>query len=385
MYPKAIFLFEEKQLQKLLARKANENDLGYVKRLYSVKSLCADSLYQIVFKPLDIYLKNTKTLYLSPTGLLNRVAFDAVIYGNQKILSDKYNIFYTSSTSAITDKTGLYQKDIKNVALFGGIEYDIEPEKMLTNASVFNKGSDPAGFENPQGLRGLDGLTRNVSWTYLPGSLKETKEINDVLKKKNVSVKLYKEEFGSEEQFKDLENDAPSILHVSTHGFYFGDDKKSMEYKNMIDTDVKFAHSDKPLLRSGFILAGGNAAFQGKTIPEGVEDGVLTALEISRLNFFNTKLTVLSACQTGLGDVKGSEGVYGLQRAFKMAGVEYLLFSLWEVPDYQTRELMTNFYQNWFTGMEIRVAFKKAQDQLKTKYAKVDGAAFAWAAFVLMR
>lgn len=91
------------------------------------------------------------------------------------------------------------------------------------------------------------------------------------------------------------------------------------------------------------------------------------------------------ACQTGLGDVKGSEGVYGLQRAFKMAGVDYLLFSLWEVPDYQTRELMVNFYKNWFSGMEIRAAFKKAQNQLKTKYANVEGAAFAWAAFVLMK
>jgi len=153
----------------------------------------------------------------------------------------------------------------------------------------------------------------------------------------------------------------------------------------MIDDKVKFAHSKNPLLRSGFILAGGNAAFQGKNIPDGVEDGVLTAAEISHLNLFNTKLVVLSACQTGLGDVKGSEGVYGLQRSFKMAGVDYLLFSLWEVPDYQTTELMTNFYKNWFSGLEIRAAFKKAQNHLKTKYAKVEGAAFAWAAFVLMK
>ena len=93
----------------------------------------------------------------------------------------------------------------------------------------------------------------------------------------------------------------------------------------------------------------------------------------------------MSAWQTGLGDVKGSEGVYGLQRAFKMAGVEYLLFSLWEVPDYQTKELMTKFYKNWFSGMEIREAFKEAQLYLKNKYAKMEGSAFAWAAFVLTR
>ncbi len=393
VYPKAVFLFEEKQLQKLLERSKNEDDFNYVRKLYSYNSRQSNRLYQLVFKPVEQYLKDTKTIYMSPSGLLNRIAFDALNSDSLKILSDKYNIFYTSSTATSINKDKLLSTDIENVALFGGIEYSIEPNKMRTNAHVSKEkivpeSSMPIEPSSPANSleRGmLDGLTRNVSWSYLSGSLKETEEIVDIVKRKRIGVKLYKEEQGSEEQFKALENDAPSIIHVSTHGFYFGNDKKSMEYKNMIDKKVEFAHSDNPLLRSGFILAGGNAAFQAKTIPEGVEDGILTAAEISSLNFFNTKLAVLSACQTGLGDVKGSEGVYGLQRAFKMAGVEYLLFSLWEVPDYQTRELMTNFYQNWFTGIEIRVAFKKAQDQLKTKYAKVDGAAFAWAAFVLMR
>ena len=94
---------------------------------------------------------------------------------------------------------------------------------------------------------------------------------------------------------------------------------------------------------------------------------------------------MLSACQTGLGDVKGSEGVYGLQRAFKMAGVDYLLFSLWEVPDEATKELMIKFYEFWFSGLEIRDAFKKTQNYLKEKYKDIPGSAFAWAAFVLMK
>ncbi|RLD79779.1 MAG: hypothetical protein DRJ10_08310, partial [Bacteroidetes bacterium] len=350
IYPKAVFLFEETQLQKLLEREEGGDDFNYVKRLYSSSSAQSDSLYNLVFKPIEKYLTGTKTMYVSPTGLLNRIAFDALTSDSTTILSDKYNIYYTSTTAANIKQTGLFQKDIENAVLFGGIEYDIDPDKMRENAHVSKEKIvpessvliEPSRPTNSLNRGMLDGLTRNVSWNYLEGSLKETEEIQDVIQKENVNVTLYKEELGSEELFKALENDAPSILHVSTHGFYFGDDKKSNEYKDMIDKDVKFAHSDKPLLRSGFILAGGNAAFQGKTIPKGVEDGVLTALEISRLNFFNTKLAVLSACQTGLGDVKGSEGVYGLQRAFKMAGVEYLLFSLWEVPDYQTRELMTN-------------------------------------------
>ena len=203
------------------------------------------------------------------------------------------------------------------------------------------------------------------------------------MKNENIQAELFTEKAGSEEQFKTIEYSSPSIIHVSTHGFYFAD--KQDQLKNLPSDFDKFARHENPLLRSGFILAGGNTAFQGKEIPEGTDDGVLTAYEISNLNFFNTDLVVLSACQTGLGDVKGNEGVYGLQRAFKMAGVEYLLLSLWEVPDIQTQELMSFFYKNWFSGMDITDAFKTAQNDLKTKYAGIEGSAFAWAAFVLIR
>ena len=385
-YPKAIYLFNEEQLQTLLKRELNESDYGFVKRLYSHSSMQSDSLYNLVFKPVESSLKGIKTIHVSPVGLLNRIAFDALTCDSSSILSDKYNIYYTSSTATILNKSGLNKEDISSTALFGGIEYSLSVEEMTKIASKYKtRRSALVNMQDLSSMRTIDTLTRGVNWSYLPGSLEETEEIEGILKKNAVEVTLYKDEQGSEEQFKELELNAPSILHVSTHGFYFGDDKKSEMYKDMIDKEVRFAHSYDPLLRSGFILAGGNSAFQGDKIPDDVEDGVLTALEISRLNFFNTKLAVLSACQTGLGDVYGNEGVYGLQRSFKMAGVDYLLFSLWEVPDYQTRQLMANFYQNWFSGMEIREAFKMAQEYLKKEYAGEEGAAFAWSAFVLMK
>ena len=304
----------------------------------------SDSLYNLVFKPVESSLKGIKTIHVSPVGLLNRIAFDALTCDSSSILSDKYNIYYTSSTATILNKSGLNKEDISSTALFGGIEYSLSVEEMTKIASKYKtRRSALVNMQDLSSMRTIDTLTRGVNWSYLPGSLEETEEIEGILKKNAVEVTLYKDEQGSEEQFKELELNAPSILHVSTHGFYFGDDKKSEMYKDMIDKEVRFAHSYDPLLRSGFILAGGNSAFQGDKIPDDVEDGVLTALEISRLNFFNTKLAVLSACQTGLGDVYGNEGVYGLQRSFKMAGVDYLLFSLWEVPDYQTRQLWPTF------------------------------------------
>jgi len=139
---------------------------------------------------------------------------------------------------------------------------------------------------------------------------------------------------------------------------------------------------ENPLLRSGLIMSGANNQWLAKEyiMQDGVEDGILTADEISRLNLINTKLVVLSACETGLGDVKNSEGVFGLQRAFKLAGVESLIMSLWKVPDDATAELMTNFYQQWLSGQTKQNAFKTAQQKVREKYKSP----YYWAAFVMM-
>ena len=136
-------------------------------------------------------------------------------------------------------------------------------------------------------------------------------------------------------------------------------------------------------MRSGLLFAGANHTWNGNIV-EDIEDGTLSAYEVSQMNLFGCKLVVLSACQTGLGDVNGSEGVYGLQRGFKMSGVDFMIYSLWEVPDMQTQELMSDFYTYWFSGLNIRQAFKKAQTDMKNKYKNVKGAAYAWAAFVLI-
>ena len=134
------------------------------------------------------------------------------------------------------------------------------------------------------------------------------------------------------------------------------------------------------LLRSGLIFSGANYAWQNGSNPYEEEDGVLTALEISNLDLSNTDLVVLSACETGLGDIEGSEGVYGLQRAFKMAGVDLIMMSLWEVPDKETSEFMNVFYTNWLSGQEVRTAFRNAQLEMSTIYKDHPE---KWAAFVL--
>ncbi|MBC7587179.1 MAG: CHAT domain-containing protein, partial [Chitinophagaceae bacterium] len=109
------------------------------------------------------------------------------------------------------------------------------------------------------------------------------------------------------------------------------------------------------------------------------EDGIATAYEIAQLNLSNTQLVVLSACETALGDLQGTEGVFGLQRAFKIAGVKNLIVSLWQVPDKETAELMTIFYGKLLTGITVREAFYKTQKEMRSKYAP-----YSWAAFVLI-
>ena len=155
--------------------------------------------------------------------------------------------------------------------------------------------------------------------------------------------------------------------------------EKKEKFVNMTEKFLSNFNAEEALMRSGLLFAGANNVWKGNLPEIGMEDGILTAHEVSKMDLSNTKLVVLSACETGLGEIKGSEGVYGLQRAFKIAGVDYIIMSLWQIPDKQTVELMSQFYTNWLGGMEIREAFSTAQATMSEKYDP-----FYWAAFVLV-
>ncbi len=385
--PKAVFLFEEKQLNSITKRNTEMSEYEYIKKLYDPKSSKADSLYKLLWQPLELHLTDIKTVYLSPARLLNTISFAAVPMDSAHIVSDSYRLIYTGSTAEVLNHSSFKTDDIERAVLFGGLEYEIEPTELkhLSDAFYRSVGKEHDANDGIAPPVFVPLKTRGVTWAYLPGSLEETQKIQKIFSKNKIETILYTAKEGTEECFKALENQPPTVLHVSSHGFYFGADSKSEQYKLLINKDVSFAYSDNPLRRSGFVLSGGHNAFNGNELPLGVEDGVLTAEEVSQLNLFKTKLVVLSACQTGLGETAEHDGIYGLRRAFKTAGVEYLIFSLWEVPDKQTEELMTDFYNLWNEGRDIRDAFIAAQENLKIKYAHVPGSAFAWAAFVLMR
>ena len=315
-------------------------------------------------------------IYFAPSGILNQVAFAAIPWDSNTLLSDRYKLQQVSSTAMLLKETKVTPTTAISVALFGGIQYTLTEQEMAAAAS-----RQKSVKENIS--RSLTNITRRGdAWNYLPGTLAEVKAIATAATQKKIKTTLYAGIEATEEVFKNNSGQtSPGIIHVASHGFFFPDPQKEIK-SNTGDEQQIFRSSDNPLNRSGIILAGANRAWNGETLPEGMEDGILTAYEAGNLYFGKTQLVVLSACETGLGDIKGSEGVFGLQRSFKMAGVEYLLMSLWKVPDAETAEFMQFFYTTLFSGKTIPVSFHATQEYMKKKYPKNP---YKWAAFVLLR
>jgi CHAT domain-containing protein len=382
--PEMIPLFEEKQLAALIERQPDEvkDDYSYIRRLYKPESWAqstSNRISQLIWQPTEKYLSGVKTVYYSPSGLLHKISFSAIPLNDSLLLSDKYNLVALSTTKNILNKTEK-KIDVNTVSatIYGGIKYDVPlPEIKIVADNSFSP-------KKPS-LRSLlpDSLLRGISWQYLRGTLTEANKIDSLFlqKSKSKNIRLITDTSATEESFKALSgNNSPNILHIATHGFYFPEPKE--EKRNLSNIgEVQFVKSGNPLFRSGIMLAGGNRVWNEELQNSTRDDGVLTAYEISQLYFPNTHLVVLSACETGLGQVKGSEGVFGLQRALKMAQVDYIILSLWTVPDKQTQELMTLFYGNYLSGKPIIESFKTAQNDMKTKYKNEP---FVWAAFVLI-
>jgi len=380
-YPHMIELFEEKQLQTLLVNEV-ASDEGFISDLYATRGVGVvnagqtfkgDSLYQLIWQPLDSLLENVQAVYFSPSGLLHQIAFTALPY-QQGLLSERFNLHQLSSTRLLAVDAS--ENAITSAVVYGGIDYDTEPAILESNAA---QSSTLMASLLPELSRGK---SRGTSWQFLPGTTTESEKVYKLLNANDIHTAHLQADQAQEETFKALgKAKSPGIIHVASHGFFFADiDKKQPEENELFTGEDTYRLAEDPLLRSGLLFAGANHVWEGGSPLPGVEDGILTAYEVAQLNLSNTELVVLSACETGLGDVQGSEGVYGLQRAFKMAGAKNLIMSLWKVPDAQTVELMEKFYTYWLEeDQPIRDAFRQAQQEMKDKYDP-----YYWAAFVLV-
>jgi CHAT domain-containing protein/tetratricopeptide (TPR) repeat protein len=210
----------------------------------------------------------------------------------------------------------------------------------------------------------------------LPGTKVEVDNIAKVLKGSGYQINQFIQKNATEANLKSMK--ASSVIHIATHGYFLKDVESS---GSAFGVHLENAN-DNPLLRSGLLLAGAASTVSGKRMPnlESNDNGILTAYEAMNLNLEATDMIVVSACETGLGDVKSGEGVYGLQRAFLVAGADAIIMSLWKVDDAATQQLMSNFYTNWLKLGNKQKAFKQAQLQLMTKYKDP----YYWGAFVMM-
>jgi CHAT domain-containing protein len=216
-------------------------------------------------------------------------------------------------------------------------------------------------------------------WRYLPGTRAEAEAVSTLLSSSNITNTLYTGAAGNEESFKSLSGQAPSILHIATHGFYLQETDFQSSVSTGVDIRGHLQTQKSALKRSGLIMSGANPAWtEGRILPN-VEDGILTAEEISQLDLRNTSLVIVSACDSGLGEIN-NDGVEGLQRAFKVAGVNSLVVTLWKVDDSATELMMKEFYKNLTNGSSRRKAFDLARSAVKSKYPEP----FYWAPFVMI-
>jgi tetratricopeptide (TPR) repeat protein len=376
--------------------------LGSEQEIVSISAASGFSeLYKLIWEPLDSLMEGVKTVYYSPTGYLNNISFAVLCgKGTEEIVAstDKRrgsitkNITKTRNCVYLADRFTLHQlsttrylaeglKDSKpdnSILVFGGVNYDLIPTSKDSVAE--------AGSEDFTMIENISRSSANQNkMEYLHGTKIESENLQKILSKKKWKVKAYTEVNASENNFKsELNNKTSSVIHIATHGFAFPEpeEKKKSQFE---ENNRPYRDSDNPMARCGLLLAGANNSWLGNAdtmLTKSGEDGILSALEVSQLNLRKTKLVVLSACETGLGKIEGSEGTFGLKRGFKLAGVEQIIVSLWSVPDKETMELMTLFYNDLSVTLNPVTSFEKAQKEMRKKYPTEPE---KWAGFVLVR
>lgn len=376
-YPQMVRLFEEKDL--LSMRQG---------ALYNTPAAS-----RLVWGGLQPYMEGCENVYFAPVGLLHQIAIESLPgleEGDDRILT-KYNFYRLTSTRELALQADNTSE--RSAVVYGGIVYDMaievkEPEpqeERVATKKIKVKKSLPREAKTRAGIK------------YLEGTRVEVENITNTLTDKEYAIEMVTGEEATEESFKMLSGKNRGIVHVATHGFYWQKDEaddmarmnRSLTFMAQGEEGMPVNMEDKALTRSGLFMAGAAHTLAGKDVPEGLDDGILTAAEIARLNLRATDLVVLSACQTGMGEISG-DGVFGLQRGFKKAGVRSILMSLWDVDDAATEMLMSEFYRHYSAGETKQQSLLGAQKAVREFEGEAGGRycnfsdPHYWAAFILL-
>lgn len=316
----------------------------------SIKYRLADQFsYDIFWRPIASAVGVTSTMYLSVDGVYNQINVEAIPTGENKYVIDNSNIILVSNTKDIYTQT-------------------------LTSENVIEE-QRAVMFGDPQFY------VRNVNYrpsgkiSDLPGTNEEVQELKELLNNNGWITQQYLEGAATEVQVKQLEN--PKVFHIATHGFF--EPGKNIDQLPGVSVSEAEAYQN-PLLRTGLLLRGAGNLLDQTDFNFNLDDGILTAYEAMNLNLDYTDLVVLSACETGLGEIAIGEGVYGLQRAFLVAGAKSLIMSLFKVPDEATQKLMVKFYQKWLETGNKRQAFIEAKKEIRNEFQEP----YYWGAFIMI-
>ena len=356
-YPLLKALFAERQI----------DSLGIVRPDMYYSEDYSEDVLKLLWVPLKENVSEGTTIYYVPSQLLFQISLESLPLPDGSLLGSHYHFVRLSSARELVKmKSNAIGCKDNTAVLYGGLQYDVETTAMAEESKKYD-------LSNLLAICGE--IARGDSIFHdLQGTKEEIFKIENILKDNKWQVTPYMGKNGTEESFLDMNGKSPRLLHLATHGFYYTPNKAE-------DVDYLKGYTDAMSL-SGLVMSGGNAAWLGKQLPKGVLGGILTANDIARLDLSNTDMVVLSACQTGQGKAT-SEGLYGLQRAFKKAGVGTIVMSLWSVSDKTTSEFMIAFYEclvNPHNAWNKRKAFEEAKQIIRKKHPDP----YYWAAFVML-
>ncbi len=324
--------------------------------------------YTSFWAPIDKHLGDVKEVYLSGDGVYHQVNIATFQRPDNTFIRDHYDLRLVSSTRTLTEvKRATREKKEQVAYIFGNPQFDLS--HRLIESDLKERGlTEKRSFTRATSLDDL-------SFSELPGTKVETENVNQVLETKSWTTNLFLGKNALEDELKQINN--PTLLHIATHGFFL-DAPDETTPDTQLGVQAK-ASRRNALLRSGLLMAGATQTARGNQSDQ-IENGIFTAYEAMNLDLSSTELVILSACETGLGEIKNGEGVFGLQRAFQIAGARSILMSLWKVDDTATQLLMNSFYEKWLAGATELEALHHAQEVVKADYPDP----YYWGAFVLV-
>jgi CHAT domain-containing protein len=339
----------------------------------STAAIMDGQVYKLLWKPLEEHLAGKTKIYLSPGGIYHSINPETIYHAETgKYLFEEKEIHLVNSGRSFVVQRIYDNRDYtdRTALIMGAPNFDL------------SYGADSTLLEDNvsftyQTMRDLS-LDGNRRAAPLPATRSEVEGINKTLTSTAWNTQLLTGNDAMESNLKQM--DSPRILHIATHGYFLEDIKPENDNgMRMMGMDAQRV-AENPMLRSGLLLAGCNKTLADNTQLTGADNGILTAYEAGLLDLSNTELVVLSACETGKGEILNGEGVQGLRKAMTDAGAEHILMSLWKVDDKVTSEYMQTFYGHYAQGKSIRESYNLTRNEIKQKYPQP----YYWGAFVLV-